>query len=149
MIQRIQSVYLLIVAVFAVLTMSFPVGHFYTENAVWEMGSLTLVSPGGVIDHTPWPLFLVLQLVAALALITIFLYKKRMVQIRITKLCMVLLIGYYVLFPSYVWGAFRSLGSFVPTWTICLPFVALVLAYLAVHAITKDENLVKSYDRLR
>lgn len=149
MIQRIQSVYLLIVAILAVFTMSFPIGHFYTESAVWKMSSLTLVSPQGVVDHAPWPLFLVLQLVAVLALITIFLYKKRMMQIRITKLCMVLLLGFYVLFPSYVWGMFRSFGSFVPTWIICLPFVALVFGYLAIHAIDKDEKLVKSYDRLR
>ena len=149
MIQRIQSVYLLIITVLVVLTMSFPIGHFYTENAIWEMGSLTLVSPDGVINYGPWPLFLILQVVAALAFITIFLFKKRMAQVRITKFSMILLVGYYVLFASYVWGAYRTLGSFVPSWTVCLPFISLVLGYLAIRAIMKDENLVKSYDRLR
>jgi hypothetical protein len=35
------------------------------------------------------------------------------------------------------------------SWAICLPFVALVLIWLAIRAIGKDEVLVKAYERLR
>ena len=149
MIQRIQSVYLLVVAVLGVLTMSFPVGHFYTNSAVCEMGTLAIVSPSGMVNYAPWPLFLLLQVVVVLSLVTIFLYKKRMAQIRITKFCMFVLVGYYVLLSSYVWGSFRELGHFVPAWMICFPFISIILQYLAVYAIGKDEKLVKSYDKLR
>jgi hypothetical protein len=35
------------------------------------------------------------------------------------------------------------------SWPVCLPFVALILNWLAIRAIGKDEMLVKAYDRLR
>lgn len=149
MIQRIQSVYLLMVTILGILSMSFPVGHFYTDSTVCEMGTLAVVYPSGVLDYAPWPLFLLLQIAVVLSLVTIFLYKKRMIQIRITKFGLFVLVGYYILLSSYVWGTFSSLGKFVPSWMICFPFIAIVLDYLAVRAIRKDERLVKSYDRLR
>jgi hypothetical protein len=84
MIQRIQTVYLLIVAILMVLMMSFPIGFFYTEAAVAEMSNLSVALPDGALDYTPWALFVLLMLVAVLSLATIFLYKKRMLQIRLT-----------------------------------------------------------------
>ena len=149
MIQRIQSVYLLIATVLGVLSMSFPIGHFYTDSTVCEMGTLAITYPSGVLDYAPWPLFLLLQIAVVLSLVAIFLYKKRMIQIRVTKFGMFVLVGYYILLSSYIWGTFSSLGKFVPSWMIYLPFIAIVLNYLAIRAIGKDEKLVRSYDRLR
>ena len=53
MIQRIQTVYLLIVAILMVLMMSFPIGFFYTEAAVAEMSNLSVALPDGALDYTP------------------------------------------------------------------------------------------------
>jgi hypothetical protein len=39
--------------------------------------------------------------------------------------------------------------TFSPSWTVCLPLVAIILNWLAIRAIGKDEVLVKAYDRLR
>ena len=39
--------------------------------------------------------------------------------------------------------------TFSPSWTVCLPLVAIILNWLAIRAIGKDEVLVKAHDRLR
>ena len=40
-------------------------------------------------------------------------------------------------------------ASFVPSWTVCLPLISIILSWLAIRAIGKDEMLVKAYERLR
>ena len=84
MIQRIQTVYLLIVAILMVVMMSASVGSFYTDKNICEMTNLSYMLPDGNVNYTPWALFAVLTVVAVVALVTIFLYRKRMLQIRLT-----------------------------------------------------------------
>ncbi|MCI5744602.1 DUF4293 domain-containing protein [Phocaeicola faecicola] len=149
MIQRIQTVYLLIVAILMVLMMSFPIGFFYTEAAVAEMSNLSVALPDGALDYTPWALFVLLMLVAVLSLATIFLYKKRMLQIRLTLFSSIVLIGYYATLAFFVYSTLKGYGSFTYSWTVSLPVVSIILNWLAIRAIGKDEMLVKAYERLR
>ena len=102
MIQRIQTVYLLIVAIFMVLMMSFSVGHFYTETSVSDMTNLAVIAPDGTMNYAPWALFAILMVVAILSLVTIFLYRKRMLQIRLTLFSSIILVGYYVTLAAFV-----------------------------------------------
>ena len=39
--------------------------------------------------------------------------------------------------------------TFSASWTLCLPFVAIILNWLAIRAIGRDEVMVKAADRLR
>ena len=149
MIQRIQTVYLLIVAVFMVLMMSFPVGNFYTKTDLSEMTSLAVIRTDGTADYTPWALFAIEMVIGVLSVVTIFLYKKRVRQMRLALFSMIVLIGYYVTLGTFVWGVLKEYGSFAPSWTICLPLISIILDYLAIRAIGKDEMLVKAYERLR
>ena len=86
---------------------------------------------------------------AALAIIAIFLFKNRQNQFVINRLNMILnlfLLGFFV---------YRSLnlsgGTEVPEKGIgmLIPIFSIVLLVLANRAIKKDEDLVKSVDRLR
>lgn len=149
MIQRIQTVYLLAATVLVVLAMSFPLGYFYSATSFFVWSNLSLLIPDGRVDYASWPLFLLLQIVAVLSLVAIFLFKKRPVQIKLIVFAMIVTVGYYVLLSSYIWGIFRGLGKFHPTWMLCFPLLSLILNYMAMRAIKKDEALVKSYDRLR
>ena len=112
MIQRIQTVYLLIVAIFMVLMMSFSVGHFYTETSVSDMTNLAVIAPDGTMNYAPWALFAILMVVAILSLVTIFLYRKRMLQIRLTLFSSIILVGYYVTLAAFVWQ-FYSIMDFM------------------------------------
>lgn len=149
MIQRIQTVYLLVVAILAVVMISLPVGSFVTPDYhMNELTNLALVSEEGVSDYAPWALFALQTVSAILALVTIFLYKKRMLQIRLTLFNMLVLVGYYVTLVIFVLNL-KGDASFVPSWTVCLPLISIILSWLAIRAIGKDEMLVKAYERLR
>lgn len=149
MIQRIQSVYLLIVAILSVIVISNPVGSFIgTGNSITEFTNLSLISQGGTESYEPWALFAIQMISAIISLITIFLYKKRMVQIRFTLFNIILAVGYYATLVTFVF-MLKGESTFVPSWVVCLPFVGIVLDWLAIRAIGKDEMLVKAYERLR
>ncbi len=73
MIQRIQTVYLLVVAILMVVMMSVPVGSFYTDKNICEMTNLSYQLPDGAVNYTPWALFVILVVVAALDSILLML----------------------------------------------------------------------------
>ena len=149
MIQRIQSVYLLVVTILMIVCMCSPVGSIIANtNEISEFGNLCITMPDGTKDYAPWALFTILLVVAILSFVTIFLFKKRMLQIRLTIFSSVVLIGYYLALVAYIFMLAEN-TNFTPSWTICLPFIALILNWLAIRGIGADEALVKAYDRLR
>lgn len=149
MIQRIQTIYLLIVSILLIVMMLIPVGYFYTETNVAEMTNLAIITANGTADYTPWALFVLLLLSTILAFAAIFLYKKRMLQIRLTVFSTIILIGYYITCAVFAVSTLSAYGSFTPSWSICLPFISIILNWLAIRAIKKDEALVRSYNTIR
>jgi len=149
MIQRIQSVYLLVVTILMIVCMCSPVGSIIAStNEISEFGNLCITMPDGTKDYAPWALFVILLIVAILSFATIFLFKKRMLQIRLTIFSSVVLIGYYMALIAYIFMLAED-TSFTPSWIICLPFIGIILNWLAIRGIGADEALVKAYDRLR
>ena len=149
MIQRIQSVYLLVVTILMIVCMCSPVGSIIAStNEISEFGNLCITMPDGTKDYAPWALFVILLVVAILSFGTIFLFKKRMLQIRLTIFSSVVLIGYYMALIAYIFMLAED-TSFTPSWIICLPFIGIILNWLAIRGIGADEALVKAYDRLR
>lgn len=150
MIQRIQSVYLLIVTILLIVCMCNPIGFIIgADNGISEFGNLCFTLPDGSKDFTPWALFGLLFVAAVLSFMTIFMFKKRMIQIRLSIFNSVLLIGYYIVCAILIFTALADETNFSASWGICLPLIALVLNWLAIRAIGKDEVLVKAYERLR
>ena len=75
MIQRIQSVYLLVVTILMVICMCNPVGSIVAStNEISEFGNLFITLPDGTKDYSTWALFIILLIVAGLSLGTIFLF---------------------------------------------------------------------------
>lgn len=149
MIQRIQSVYLLIVAILSVIVISNHVGTFIgTDNSITEFTNLSLVFQDGTESYEPWALFAIQMISAIISLVTIFMYRKRMLQIRLSLFNIILAVGYYATMITFVF-MLKGESTFVPSWVVCLPFVGIVLDWLAIRAIGKDEMLVKAYERLR
>ena len=149
MIQRIQTVYLLVVAILMVVMMSLPVGSFVASDYMATVfNNLSLVAPDGTADYEPWAMFAILMVSAVVTLGTIFLYKKRMLQIRLTIFNIILLLGYYGTLVTFVF-MLKGENSFTPSWTVILPLISIILDWLAIRAIGKDEMLVKAYERLR
>jgi hypothetical protein len=120
-----------------------PDNHFAT------LTNLAVRDAEGGADYSPWALCALLWVSAVIALVTIFLFRQRVWQIRLTGFSSILLIGYYAVLAAFVMMSVPAEVTCSLRWTVCLPFVALVLNWLAIRAIGKDEMLVKAYDRLR
>lgn len=151
MIQRIQSVYLLVVTILLVVAMCSPVGQFVATDGVtmYDFNPLGVSMADGASQST-WGLFGLLMLSAIVALGTIFLFRNRMLQIRMTIYNSVLLIGYYIALVVFIFVLKDTLNmAFQLGWALCLPAVSIILNYLAFRAIYKDEVMVKAADRLR
>ncbi len=140
MLQRIQTVYLIIAfLVSGVLPMVFPL---WTQNVDGISSEFYFMSSG------LFAAFFALS--TALAVIAILFYKKRQHQFVINRLNIILnliLLGLFVyrslnLSGEAVTVSEKGIGMF-------LPIVSIVFLALANKAIKKDEDLVKSVDRLR
>lgn len=152
MIQRIQSVYLLLVAVLLVVAACLPVGTFVETGGVslYSFKPLGLTLADGEFQST-WGLFGLLLLSAVVALCTIFLFRNRILQIRMTIFGSLLVIGYYVVFFIFLYVLKQRLdgAAFQMGWALCLPVICLILDYLSIRAIYRDEELVRSTEHLR
>ncbi len=88
---------------------------------------------------------------ALLAFVVIFLYKRRMLQLRLCVVEIVLLLGSLGLEIGYLIKSRAAAGPANFTFTVAdvFPLIALIITWLAIRAIFKDEILVKSLDRIR
>jgi len=93
-----------------------------------------------------WTVSLDVGVVAVLAIINIFLYRKRSLQIKISYVMLLLLALAYILYFILNRQPLQFSGI---RYTFIFPFIAAVLIYLAIRGIKKDEKLVRSLDRLR
>jgi hypothetical protein len=141
MIQRLQSVWLLLAAICAFVTYTL----ILYSGAVAD-GSQRLFALG---DH-----FVMVALIIAigvLCLATIFLFKNRKLQFRLTILAIVLTVGYLVL--QYVSiEQFKTKNAIVTgSYHVAalLPILVIIFLIMAARGIYKDDKLVKSLDRLR
>jgi hypothetical protein len=89
-----------------------------------------------------------LSLVILVHLVIIFLYKKRIMQVKLLILSIILLLG---LFSSFFWFGYMGFRGAAVGFklTMAIPAVSIILDYLAIKAIAKDEALVRSLDRIR
>jgi len=104
-----------------------------------------------------WPdtilLPVILGLTALLAFITIFLYKRRLVQMRLIRFDLLLNIVYLALIFFYYVPDLETItdtsADYISEPGIYLSIVSVVLLILANRFIKKDEKLVRAADRLR
>lgn len=154
MIQRIQTLYLLLVTILCAVTLFTPLAWFGGSGEEFTLGAFALKSTDGEVLHSTVYLGILLVLATLLPLVTIFLYKRRMLQIRLCVVEMVFLVGCALMEGIYYYLGCRvvsdlALSAHGIRATIALPVVSLLFAWLAVRAIFRDEVLVRSTDRIR
>ena len=99
--------------------------------------------------QSTWGLFGILMLAAIVAFATIFLFRNRILQIRMAIFNSVLLVGYYLAFLAFFFVLKNEENSFQVHWALCFPLIAIILNYLSIRAIGRDEAMVHAADRLR
>ncbi len=144
MIQRIQSVYLLLVGIISGgLVFVFDLWKERNDQSVDIMSFF--IQPKLLTTSISVAFFLI----AFMAIVSLFVFKNRKFQMNLNRfnilinLILLGLLAYHLLnLSGGIIISEKGIGSF-------LPLASIVLLYLANRAIQKDENLVKSVDRLR
>ena len=162
MIQRLQTLYLLIVFILCIVSLCSTIAGFNAggeEVACFgNFGFHSFSEPFTNIDTSgPWALGVLLIVIALLSLYTIIMFHKRVLQMRLTVFNIVLLVGYILLYALYVWIYQQKLGEvesslevgFQMKLTAIYPLVSIILCILAFRGIRKDEKLVRSLERIR
>ena len=152
MIQRIQTVYLVLAALLLGLTFAFPFATYTLSQGDVIFNAYGVTENDGEIN-TFFPYYIVLALSMGLALFSVLQYKKRKLQITVGRF-LYLLIAITI---AFVFIDFYSLkGQFeVDSHSVSygvsmfLPVAALPILFMANRNIRKDEDLIKSLDRLR
>lgn len=160
MIQRIQTVYLALAALLAVFMLipieTMPLAKFYSETNSFHFHSLYMENliPGEASPFNPyfnWPLTAGLFLIAVFAIISIFLYKNRSMQMMWIKMNIILSL---LLLGGFFFGYIPLLEEKLATQAIYqinsfFPALILLFLILAFYGVKKDDKLVKSMDRIR
>ena len=136
MLQRIQTVYMIVSAlIMAALYVWFP-------TIVDQEGTI-------VIERGEYMVLGLVFVSIALAIISILSFKKRQMQFVLNRLN---IISNFVLLGVFVYRSLKVSGEILVSEKgigVLLPIISIVFLVLANKAIKKDEDLVKSVDRLR
>ena len=155
MIQRLQSVYLFLTTLLSLLFLNWSFLNFIDKSGtVFKITFIGIIRETGgkgleVVEKL-FPLSIVIIIIPLISLIAIFLYKNRKIQLRLTMIVIASVIGFIFLSGFYSMKIITGYGAeMVPGFKMGIPVLLLVFAFLAYRGIKKDDQLVKSYDRLR
>ena len=152
MIQRIQTLYLLAVAVLMAAAVFTPLAYFAAGVEEYKLYAFTL--QGAQESYSTIYMGVIVALAAIIPFVNIFLFKNRLLQIRLCAVELMLLVGSAIFMAIYYFLSNRMFSQLEFSAhgfhiAIIFPLIALVLDYLAMRAIFRDEMLVKSLDRIR
>jgi glucan phosphoethanolaminetransferase (alkaline phosphatase superfamily) len=157
MIQRIQTVFLTLVVLLGVAASFLPILTFTSDGASYLMNLYKTVASEelSIVLTKNMGVGAMQGIVQLTAIATLLLFKNRSLQIKIGKLT-ILLIAFQIAAIVMYSDTVKSLIGKNPEDVIVdfnlgalLPVLSLICAYLAVHFIKKDDQLVRSADRLR
>ena len=151
MIQRIQSVFLLLTALAAIIFLNSPFLTFIDNSGNnISLTALGAVSSGKEKIASYFLLPVLAGIIPLMALFIILLFNNRQLQIKLTGILVALEIGFIILTAVCAFYIIRKYDAAIASWIKALvPFIQIILTVLALRAIRKDEDMVKSYDRIR
>jgi hypothetical protein len=140
MIQRVQTLYLLLAAALMGCVFALPVATFLTDGGTEYV----------LRSYEQWPLAVLVGLTALLLLVNVFLYKQRWLQLRLCFSAMVLTLGSQ---GFVAWYVYQATNLDAVSWklgaVVAFPLAAFVLVLLAVRGIVRDQRLIESLNRMR
>ncbi len=147
MIQRIQTVYILLAGILVATLLKLKLADISVNDELMQFFAKG-ITKGEEIVFSGLPILIFIALITVLHLAVLFLYKKRILQIRILVFTIILLLGLFGMFFYFTYTGFDSpkVAFKIP---VAFPLVAVVLDWMAIRAIGKDEALIRSLNRIR
>lgn len=157
MIQRIQTIFLLLVIIFITLSISLPIAFYsnFIQGQQFNYSVIGYLHPTGSLTagFSSIPLLLCGVISILLALTAIFTYKKRRFQFNVSGINILVILFYIGIiiyyFSDVITGTVTNDVKVSLKVPIVFPIIALIFNILAMLSIKKDDNLIKSLDRLR
>jgi amino acid transporter len=156
MIQRKQTIFLLLVIIASAISFFFPLAEFIGVKDsiilfVQKAHSLVPDSPFNQNGYFSLPLLSATGFVILFSLIAIFSYKNRKSQLQVIKVCILVEIIMIGLFFFYYVSSLEKLtgGTAEYKTAVFMPLISLVFLVLAYRGVLQDEKLIRSADRLR
>lgn len=153
MIQRVQTIYLLLAAIFSALSLFLPQIGFADENGI-EVATATGLGINSTLSelagrHPAAPLSATV-LATIVPLIAIFLFKKRKRQMSFCTFAVELNILALILYAINAYNICET-GSLSPTLKVGIvcPILAIIAALMARRGIKRDDDMVRSEYRIR
>lgn len=135
MIQRIQTLYMLVAGILSIL--------YAVAIPIWY-------TTAGAVKALDNPVYAFLgALVGGILVANVFNYKKRKLQVVINRIALVMVLGTAGFMVWEYVSLIASQLALSPSFGLVLPLVVIVLIVLANRGITKDEERVRSADRFR
>ncbi|SHE98546.1 protein of unknown function [Mariniphaga anaerophila] len=147
MIQRIQTIYVFLAAVLTALLLKLDFAELAVNGELFVFNAKGIIS-GEQVLFNGLPILGFIGLITLLHLVVIFLFKKRIVQIRILSFTIILLLGLVGVMFYFLYAAFEG-AEVVFKVPMVFPVIAVILDYLAIRSIGKDEALIRSLNRIR
>lgn len=153
MIQRIQSLYLLINSILIAVGFNFPIAKFYESARFSSFYLYGLIASDGEIIY-PISSFLILIFVLSIiiftSIITIFRFKNRQYQIKLCNINIIISLIYFLLMLYFILRFKNALNSDLTIeFGFVTPLIGVILIYMAKRGIKKDDDLIRSADRIR
>ena len=147
MIQRIQTVFLLVAELLVALLFFLKFADLSVNEELYTF-TVNGIFNDDTMVFNGLPIMIFIGLILFLHLVIILMYKKRVLQIRMLVFTIILLLGLFGMFFYFTYAGFTGaqVAFKVP---VAFPVIAVILDYLAIRAIGKDEALVRSLDRIR
>ena len=156
MIQRKQTLFLLLAVIASVVMFFFPLAHFIGEKdsiVLYVQKVYSLVPDHQLSYGLTFLLSLLIPniFVILFSLIAVFLYKNRKLQMRIIQLNVFVEVLFIALFFFYDVNVLQTAAGSAPDYNIgaMMSPIAMVFLVLAYYGVRSDERLVRSADRLR
>lgn len=152
MIQRIQSLYLFLSVVFLALALFVPLANYEIDGTVVGGFDLLAFSPDSEVLSLPVSVLLLVGIMTAI--LSIFQFVNRKLQMNLVRASMAFAALSFVLFGVLHYQMIASLKevgelAISYSFTVVTPILAIIVQWLALKAIKKDDDKIRSVDRLR
>ena len=155
MIQRVQSVYLLLVTIlmswFLVTSYAYFSNSEGIDYVIYTYAVKVFESDSFYMVKRTLPLMILVFLTGVVSFVNIFLFHHRLWQVRISAITVIMLLVQLLMVYFYYTSAAKEFGALHPSLKMpaILPVVSIILLIMAYRGIKHDETLVNSYNRIR
>ena len=147
MIQRIQTAFILVSALLIASLYTLKFADLSVNGELYTFVAKGILD-GDKVVFDGLPILLFIGIITVLHFVAIFMYKKRIRQIRILSFSILLLLGLFGMFFYFTYMGFEG-AKVTFSVPLVFPLIAAILDFLAIRAIGKDEALIRSIDRIR